>query len=152
MDQAREYDGVSRWLGTRLDWHAVRRDAVLAGVFAGLNVLAGTLSWIWLPTGIAFGAGVGAFLHLRPAEPAPDDDWRGRIVVRGISGLVGGAWSAAGVAVLVSGAVDDPERLPGLASLAPHLIIGGLTGAAWYVAWGWWETRSLRRNAARVAA
>lgn len=150
MKKSSEDDGVARLWGTRLDWHAVRRDAVLAGVFAGLNVLAGTLSWIWLPTGIAFGAGVGAFLHLMPAEPDSDDDWRGRMAVRGISGFVGGAWSAVGVAVLVSGAVDDADKMPSLADLMPHLVIGGLTGAAWYVAWGWWETRALRRAAATV--
>src|SRR5690349_3016762 len=90
------------WLGTELDWHAVRRDAVLAGVFSALNVLSGTLDWTLLPLGLFFGAGIGAILHVMPAEPRATDERRGRIIVRGLSGFVGGAWTAVAVAILAS--------------------------------------------------
>ena len=130
------------WLGAELDWHAVRRDAVLAGVFAALNVLSGTFDWTLVPLGLVFGAGIGAILHVMPAEPRPSDDRRGRIVIRGLSGLVGGAWTAAAVAVLASGAlVDDSIKYPMLGDLWQELLAGAITGAAWYTIWGLYETR-----------
>ena len=130
------------WLGTTIDLHAVRRDAVLAGVFTALNVLAGTLDWKLLPVGLLFGAGIGAILHVVPAEPQPGDERFGRIVVRGISGLIGGAWAGVGVAVVASGAfVDGSIAQPTPGDLIPNLLVGAVTGAAWYVCWGIWETR-----------
>lgn len=135
------------WLGTEVDLHAVGRDAVLAGVFTALNVLAGTLDWRYLPLGLAFGAGIGAILHVLPAEPRPTDSRRGRIVVRGISGCIGGAWAGAGVAIVASGAfVDSSIEAPQLTDLGPNLLFGAATGAAWYVLWGAWETRHLVRG------
>jgi hypothetical protein len=136
---------AGRWLGTTVDMHAVRRDAVLAGVFTALNVLAGTLDWKLLPIGLLFGAGIGAILHVLPAEPQPGDERRGRIVVRGLSGLVGGAWAGIGVAVVASGAFVDPAiAQPTPAELVPNAVVGAVTGAGWYVTWGIWETRAAR--------
>lgn len=130
------------WLGAELDWHAVRRDAVLAGVFAALNVFSGTFDWTLIPLGLLFGAGIGAILHVMPAEPRPTDSARGRIIIRGLSGLVGGAWTAGAVAVLASGAlVDDGIAYPMLGDLWQELLVGAITGAAWYTIWGLYETR-----------
>lgn len=130
------------WLGTTIDLHAVKRDTVLAGVFTALNVLAGTLDWTLLPVGLLFGAGIGAILHVMPAEPRPGDERRGRVVVRGISGLVGGAWAAVGVAVVASGTfLNDDIPQPAPVELWPEALVGAVTGAVWYVIWGLWETR-----------
>jgi hypothetical protein len=132
----------STWFGTTIDMHAVRRDAVLAGVFTALNLLAGTLVWTYLPMGLLFGAGIGAILHVMPAEPRRGDSRRGRIIVRGLSGLVGGAWAGAGVAVVASGTfmhANIPQPQP--AELWQEALVGAITGLAWYVIWGIWETR-----------
>jgi hypothetical protein len=132
----------SRWLGTEIDLQAVNRDAVLAGVFTALNVLAGTLDWTLLPLGLLFGAGVGAILHVMPAEPRVDDERRGRVIVRGLSGLVGGAWAGVGVAVVASGTfLHDNIEQPTASQLWQEALVGAITGAAWYVIWGLWETR-----------
>lgn len=132
----------STWFGTTIDMHAVRRDAVLAGVFTALNLLAGTLVWSYLPMGLLFGAGIGAILHVMPAEPRVGDPRRGRIIVRGLSGFVGGAWAGAGVAVVASGTfmhANIPQPQP--ADLWQEALVGAITGAVWYVIWGIWETR-----------
>jgi hypothetical protein len=130
------------WFGTTVDMHAVRRDAVLAGVFTALNLLAGTLVWSYLPLGLLFGAGIGAILHVMPAEPRHGDSRRGRIIVRGLSGLVGGAWAGAGVAVVASGTfMHDNIPQPQAPDLWQEALVGAVTGLAWYVIWGVWETR-----------
>lgn len=130
------------WFGTTVDMHAVRRDAVLAGVFTALNLLAGTLDWTLLPLGLLFGAGIGAILHVMPAEPRHGDSRSGRIIVRGLSGLVGGCWAGVGVAVVASGTFMDPSiPQPVITELWQEAIVGAVTGLAWYVIWGIWETR-----------
>lgn len=131
-----------RWFGTTVDMHAVKRDAVLAGVFTALNVLAGTLDWTLLPLGLLFGAGVGAILHVMPAEPRVDDERRGRVIVRGLTGLVGGAWAGVGVAVVATGTfLHDDIAQPVASDLWQEALVGAISGAAWYVIWGLWETR-----------
>jgi hypothetical protein len=130
------------WLGTTVDMHAVKRDAVLAGVFTALNLLAGTLDWTLLPLGLLFGAGIGAILHVMPAEPRVGDSRRGRIIVRGLSGLVGGAWAGVGVAVVASGTfLNDDIKQPVISDLWQEALVGAVTGLLWYVVWGIWETR-----------
>ena len=129
-----------RWLGAAVDLRAVRRDAVLAGVFSGANAFSGTFAPSWFLLGGAFGAFIGMVLHVLPAEPQPGDSRRGRIVIRGLCGLVGGAGAGAAFAYVASGAATGGDPPIG-ADYLPHLLVGALTGAAWYVIWGAWETR-----------
>src|SRR4051812_40046349 len=91
------------WFGTTVDVRAVKRDAILAGVFSGANALAGTLEWKWFLPGALFGAILGSVLHVLPSEPRPGDSRRGRIIVRAICGAVGGAWAGLGFAYVASG-------------------------------------------------
>lgn len=127
-------------LGTTVDPHAVRRDAVLAGVFSGLNVMSGLLDVVWLLPGIIFGAMLGAVLHVLPAEPHHGDSRRGRMIIRCITGGIGGAWGAAAIRTVSSDVVRGGS-FPSVADYVPVLMLGTLTGAAWYLAWGWWEMR-----------
>lgn len=144
-DRARR---TTRWLGTTVDMPAVRRDAVLAGVFAGTNAFAATSELIWLLFGTVFGAFIGMVLHVLPAEPRPGDSRRGRVIIRGICGAIGGAGSAAAFAFIASGVVNDADRAPTTADQLPVLGLGALLGGAWYVAWGFWEMRGVARQAA----
>ena len=132
-----------RWFGARVDLAAVRRDAVLAGVFSGANALAGTMDWVWFVPGMLFGAVLGMVLHVLPAEPHDDDSRQGRIIVRAICGGLGGAWAGLGFAFVASGYAVGNAPEPLLGDLVPNTLVGALTGAAWYVAWGFWETRRL---------
>jgi hypothetical protein len=136
-------DGAAtrRWLGATVDLHAVRRDAVLAGVFSGANAYAGTLQPVWFLLGSAFGAFIGMVLHVLPAEPQPGDDRTGRIVIRGFCGFIGGAGAGAAIAFIASGVAFGVGDPPMGADFLPHIAVGALTGGAWYVAWGFWETR-----------
>lgn len=133
--------GDRRWLGTTVDMHAVRRDAVLAGVFAGTNVFAVTRDPIWFLVGTSYGAFIGMILHVLPAEPQPGDSRRGRIIIRTVCGMVGGAGSAATVAYLATGVIFDFDNAPVLSDLVEPLLYGGLFGGLWYLLWGFWETR-----------
>jgi len=133
-------------MGATLDIVAVKRDAILAGGFAGMNGLAGTLDWMWLPMAALFGAGLGSILHLMPAEPRPDDSRRGRIAIRAVSGFLGGAWAGVGFAYIASGYAAGLADAPTPGALVPNLIVGALTGALWYIVWGIWETRKLTRR------
>lgn len=137
-----------RWLGTTVDMHAVRRDAVLAGVFAGTNVFAVTRDPLWFLVGTLYGAFIGMILHVLPAEPRTGDARRGRIIIRTITGAIGGAGSAATVAYLASGVIFDLDRAPDPAQLLEPLLWGAALGGLWYFAWGVWETRP---GAPRVA-
>lgn len=135
---------MPRWRGARLDLPAVRRDAVLAGGFSGMNALAGTLDAAWIIPGALFGAVLGSVLHVLPAEPAPDDDWRSRVVVRSACGMVGGAWAGLGFAFVASGVAAGAASAPTPGELVPNILVGAITGLAWYLGWGLWETRRLR--------
>jgi hypothetical protein len=132
----------SRWFGARVDMSAVRRDAVLAGVFSGANAFAGTLDPLWFVPGALFGAVLGMVLHVLPAEPQPGDSRRGRITVRAICGLLGGAWAGLGFAYVQTGYLADNASMPQLPDLWENFLVGGITGMVWYVAWGLWETRN----------
>lgn len=130
-----------RWLGTTVDLHAVRRDAVLAGVFAGTNVFAVTRDPIWFLVGTAYGAFIGMILHVLPAEPLPGDSRRGRVTIRTVCGAIGGAGSAATVAFLASGVIYDRDAAPPFADLVTPLAWGAALGGLWYLLWGFWEMR-----------
>lgn len=130
-----------RWLGTTVDMHAVRRDAVLAGVFAGTNVFAVNRDPLWFLVGTLYGAFIGMILHVLPAEPQPGDSRRGRVTIRTICGMVGGAGSAATVAYLASGVIFDLDRAPEPSQLVAPLLWGAALGGLWYLVWGVWETR-----------
>ena len=138
-----DVDVPRRWFGATLDLEAVRRDAVLVGGFSGMNALAGTLDWAWLPAGAFFGAVLGSVLHLMPAKPQPDDSRRGRIIVRAITGFVGGGWAGLGFGFVQSGVAANAAIAPTAADLVPNLLVGAVTGMAWYIGWGFWETRKL---------
>jgi hypothetical protein len=140
--QARSEDDPV-WLGATVDIVAVKRDAILAGVFAGANAFAGTMDWVWFVPGMLFGAVLGMVLHVLPAEPRAGDSRRGRIVIRGICGGIGGAWAGLGFAFVASGAAVGNAPDPVIGDLVPNLVVGALTGSAWYVIWGVWETRRL---------
>lgn len=133
-----------RWLGTTVDLHAVRRDAVLAGVFAGTNVFAVTRDPAWFLVGTAYGAFIGMILHVLPAEPLPGDARRGRVVIRTVCGAIGGAGSAATVAFLASGVIYDRDAAPAMSDLVTPLLWGAALGALWYLLWGFWEMRDAR--------
>lgn len=144
--QAAHLDGAHErpaWLGATVDIVAVKRDAVLAGVFSGANAFAGTLDWMWFVPGVLFGAVLGMVLHVLPAEARPGDSRRGRITIRGICGGIGGAWAGFGFAFVASGAAVGNAPGPAIIDLVPNTVVGALTGAAWYVTWGMWETRTL---------
>ena len=52
------------------------------------------------------------------------------------------AWTAVAVAILASGAFLHEEiDPPMLADCWREALVGAITGAAWYVIWGVWETR-----------
>lgn len=130
-----------RWLGTTVDMHAVRRDAVLAGVFGGTNVFAVTRDPLWFLVGTLYGAFIGMILHVLPAEPRHGDSRRGRIIIRTVTGAIGGAGSAATVAYLASGVIFDFDRAPEPSQLVEPLLWGAALGGLWYLLWGFWETR-----------
>lgn len=121
--------------------HAVKRDAVLAGVFAGTNVFAVTRDPLWFLVGTAYGAFIGMILHVLTAEPQPGDARRGRIIIRTVCGMIGGAGSAATVAYLASGVIFDFDNAPELSTLVEPAVWGALLGGLWYLLWGVWETR-----------
>ncbi len=129
-----------RWLGTTVDMHAVRRDAVLAGVFGGTNVFAVTRDPLWFLVGTAYGAFIGMILHVLPAEPQPGDSRRGRVIIRTICGAIGGSGSAATVAYLATGVIYDFDRAPDPSELVTPMIWGAFLGGLWYLLWGLWET------------
>jgi hypothetical protein len=133
--------GNRTWLGTTVDMHAVKRDAVLAGVFGGTNVFAVTRDPLWFLVGTAYGAFIGMILHVLPAEPQPGDARRGRIIIRTVCGMIGGAGSAATVAYLASGVIFDFDNAPELSTLVEPAVWGALLGGLWYLLWGVWETR-----------
>lgn len=141
MSGTTEDADAQRWLGTTVDMHAVRRDAVLAGVFAGTNVFAVTRSPLWFVVGTLYGAFLGMILHVLPAEPQPGDSRRGRVIIRTICGAIGGAGSAATVAYLATGVIYDFDNAPDPSELVVPLLLGGLFGGLWYLAWGFWEMR-----------
>jgi hypothetical protein len=136
-----------RWLGTTVDMHAVRRDAVLAGVFAGTNVFAVARDPLWFLVGTLYGAFIGMILHVLPAEPQPGDSRRGRVIIRTVCGIIGGAGSAVTVRFLASGVIDDLDLAPTADQYLPALLLGGLLGGLWYLVWGFWETRELAARA-----
>ncbi|MCW2923997.1 MAG: hypothetical protein JWM98_1401 [Thermoleophilia bacterium] len=131
----------SRWMGASLDMRAVKRDAVLAGMLSGTNTLAGTLDWKWFVPGVVFGIVLGMVLHLLPAEPRVGDSRRGRVIIRGICGFVGGAWSALGLAYVASGYAEGHADKPTFGDLFPCMVWGAVLGCAWYVVWGFYEMR-----------
>lgn len=151
-DHAQTVSRDRHWLGARVDLAAVRRDAVLAGVFSGANALAGTLDWRWFPAGMLFGAILGMVLHVLPAEPATGDSRTGRILIRAACGTLGGAWAGLGFAYVASGYAVGAADIPDTSSLLTSALVGGLTGGAWYVTWGVWETRTRRVGAPSSAA
>ncbi len=131
----------TKWLGTTVDMHAVRRDAVLAGVFGGTNVFAVTRDPIWFLVGTAYGAFIGMILHVLPAEPRPGDSRRGRMIIRTICGIIGGAGSASVVAYLATGVIFDFDNAPDLTKLLEPALWGAVLGGLWYMIWGYWEMR-----------
>ena len=132
---------ASTWLGTTVDMHAVRRDAVLAGVFGGTNVFAVTRDPLWFLVGTAYGAFIGMILHVLPAEPRHGDSRRGRMIIRAICGMIGGAGSASVVAYLATGVIFDFDNAPDLTQLVEPALWGAALGGLWYLVWGYWETR-----------
>lgn len=140
-------DEPQKWLGTTVDMHAVKRDAVLAGMFAGANALSGTMDAVWFLPGLLFGAFIGMVLHVLPAEPRPGDSRQGRIIIRGICGLVGGAGSGLAFAYLASGYALDNAPMPTFSDTLDSLVVGAITGALWYVVWGFWEMRGVEQPA-----
>ena len=64
-------------------------------------------------------------------------------MIRGLCGLVGGGGSGAAFAYIASGVAVGAGDPPAGTDFLPHLLVGALTGAAWYVIWGFWETRRL---------
>lgn len=140
-----EIDEPEKWLGTTVDMTAVKRDAVLAGMFAGANAISGTMDPIWFVPGLLFGAFIGMVLHVLPAEPRPGDSRSGRITIRGICGLVGGAGSGLAFAYLASGYALGNAPMPRFTDTIDSLVVGAITGAAWYVVWGFWEMRDVEQ-------
>jgi hypothetical protein len=129
--------------GTTIDLHPARRDAVLAGGFSALTLGAALGNVVGVIAGLASGAMLGALLHVVPAEPAPDDTRRGRVIVRTLSGAAAGLWLAPGMAWIASGAMASSDiDPPGVDKLLVSAAAGLVAGALWYFAWGLWETRA----------
>lgn len=129
-------------LGTTVDFGPAVRDLFLAGGFSALVMWAATERFPFLFVGFLSGAILGVVLHVLPPDPQPGDDKRGRIIVRAISGALAGLWLAPGIAWLASGVVVDAGEVPTGAEFAQTALLGMLAGAAWYTAWGFWETRN----------
>lgn len=137
-------------LGTTVDLSPALRDTVLAGVFAAFATWSATQLPVFFVFGLLSGGMLGFVLHLLPPEPLASDNPTGRIVIRAVTGGITGAILAPGLAWLSSGAAIDAAPAPSSEDMLLAAALGLVTGIAWYVIWGLWETRVLR--AARKVA
>lgn len=128
-------------LGTTIDLAPARRDLVLAGGFSSLVSFAATQDPFFLVFGVFSGMLLGAVLHILPPEPHLDDDRTGRIAVRGATGAVCGMLLAPGINWLASGAAYQAAAAPSLGEMLVSAALGFVAGLAWYIGWGYWETR-----------
>lgn len=135
--------------GTTIDVAPALRDTVLAGGFAALATWSATQQPLFLVFGVFSGGMLGFVLHLLPPEPVEGDSRGGRIAIRSITGAVTGMILAPGLAWLSSGKAIDVAPAPSTNDMVIAAVLGFVTGFAWYVAWGLWETRA---SASRTAA
>ncbi len=125
-----------KFMGTTITIGDAKRDSVLAGMFTMLVAVAahGTLASAII--GLVGGAFLGSSLHMLPPVPLAGDDRTGRIVIRAVSGAVGGA----GLTGFLRWFLDWAGQYSG--SIVQGALLGAVAGCAWYTIWGVWETRA----------